>query len=102
MQLGTYKLKQKKNRIGYYLFHASIGILLLGAIQILYASYFIHKSLFIDGIQLLLIGLIGYTGGNYIMLRGNADKKKYIVRGLLIVGSTITVGILIGIILRVA
>lgn len=72
-----------------------IGLIFFIVIQVLYTSYFIVKSLFLDAIQILLIALIGYMGSNCIILRGNRHKGKYIKRGLLITGATTTVGILV-------
>jgi len=101
MKLDIYSLEQKKNRIGYYLFHVLIGGMVLGAIKILYANFFVDKELFIHGIQFLLIALVSYVGGNFLMLRGNRGKRKYIKLGILILGAIIGVGIIIETILEV-
>jgi len=104
MKLAIYSLEQKKNRIGYYLFHVVIGGMVLGAIKILYANFFVDKELFIHGMQFLLIALVSYVGGNFLMLRGNRGnrgKRKYIKLGILILGAIIGVGIIIETILEV-
>lgn len=100
MKLGIYSLRKKVNRTGYYLFHILIGVVVSSSIQISYINYVTFQDYYIykNSIEILLLSFIGFFGGNFLMLRGNENKKKYIRTGLLIIAAVASAGTLIKVI----